>query len=466
MLKSLTSRMMVVLVVWLALSHLGSLWLYARKHEEAASLLQDALIADRIALMTRLLDAATDAERPHVFAMLNGPLSSIAPTAHTIEARPVVEGTRQHLFEHLVGLFLDRPNHDGIATEHRTTNDAAPQPTLLATLSATLDPGPHHLPAGTLEEIRTADTMMTHVRLSDGSTVQFVTPLLTVSPFSPLKIWAPLAAMLLSVLLSGAWMMSRAMRPLSALAKAADRLGKDLRSVPLPERGAREVRAAAHAFNTMQDRIQRLVEDRTAFAAALAHDIGTPITRLVLRLDDVAEPEIRVKMGSDLEQMQRMVRATLDFARTDFQSEPNERLDVVALVQSVAADLIDAGAEIDVTGPPHLVISTKPVALRRAVTNLVDNAVKYGGRTAIHVAKSQQPDALEIRIEDQGPGIPEPLLDDAFRPFRRLGHAEERVEGTGLGLSVARSVARSLGGEVSLANRPSGGLQVTLRIPG
>lgn len=464
MLKSLTSRVLVVLVVWLALSHLGSLWLYARKHEEAASLLQDALIADRIALMTRLLDAATEADRPRLLALLSGPLSHIGQTTRAVEKRPIVEGTRPHLFEHLVGLFLDRPDHDGIATAHRPAERWAPQPTLLTTLSGTLDPGPHHLPAGTLEEIRTTGNMTTDVRLSDGSNLQFVTPLLTVSPFSPLKLWTPLAAMLLSVLLSGAWMMSRATRPLFALAQAADRLGKDLHSAPLVERGASEVRSAVRAFNGMQDRIQRLVEDRTAFAAALAHDIGTPITRLVLRLDDVAEPELRAKMASDLGQMQRMVRATLDFARNDFQSEPSERLDVVALVQSVAADLIDAGASIDVFGPPHLVVATKPVALRRAVTNLVDNAVKYGGKTAINVAKSYQ--ALDIRIEDQGPGIPEPLLDEAFRPFRRLGQADmEGPEGTGLGLAVARSVARSLGGDVTLENRPSGGLVVTLRIP-
>ena len=280
MLQSLKSRVLLVLVVWLALSHLGGLWLYARKHEEAASLLQDALLAERIALVTRLVEHARPEERESLLKILDSPLVKVIPGGLDRELPAYVEGSRPHQFEHLVGLFLDRPDHHGIKTEHQTAS-AHNRSSLLAMLSAKLNPEPHHLPEGTLGDILTIGTVTTAVGLSGGGTIAFTNPLLTVSPFSPLKIWAPLAAMLVSVFVSGAWVISRATRPLMHLAKAADRLGTDLRAAPLIESGALEVRTASRAFNVMQDRIQRLVEDRTAFAAALAHDIGTPITRLV-----------------------------------------------------------------------------------------------------------------------------------------------------------------------------------------
>lgn len=465
MLNSLKSRVLVVLVVWLALSHIGSLWLYARNHEEAATLLQDALIADRIAFVVKLLDLTPRDARDELISHLNSPLIQVRRAAATNEPTPVVEGTRPHLFEHLVGLFLDRPDHDGIRTAHRFIAGNEARPTLLTTLSATLNPEPHHLPAGTLEEIRTIGGITTDIQLANGTQIVFTTPLLTVSPFSPLKLWAPLGAMLLSVLVSGAWMLSRATRPLIRLASAADRLGTDIRSAPLPERGAYEVRSAARAFNVMQDRIQRLIEDRTAFTAALAHDIGTPITRLVLRLDDMGESDLKNKISSDINQMRRMVRATLDFARMDFEAEPPERFDLVALLQSIADHMTDSGGQVTFTGSAHLAVTSRPIVLRRAVVNIAENAVKYGNAARISFAASGT--LIKIVVDDDGPGIPIALQEEAFRPFRRLSdEASPSVEGTGLGLVVARSVARSLGGDVTLANRETGGLRVTLALPG
>ena len=466
MLQSLKSRVLLVLIVWLALSHLGGLWLYARKHEEAASLLQDALLAERIALVTRLVEHARPEERESLLKIIDSPLVKVIPGGLDRELPPYVEGSRPHQFEHLVGLFLDRPDHQGIKTEHQTAS-AHNRSSLLAMLSAKLNPEPHHLPQGTLGDILTIGTVTTAVGLSGGGTIAFTNPLLTVSPFSPLTIWAPLAAMLVSVFLSGAWVIARATRPLMHLAKAADRLGTDLRAAPLIESGALEVRTASRAFNVMQDRIQRLVEDRTAFAAALAHDIGTPITRLVLRLEDLPESELKSKMRADIVQMQRMVTATLGFARTDFQAEASERVDVMTLVQSVADDLLDAGFKAEVHGPPHLGVMTKPMALRRAVANIAENAAKYAGNAHITVRTlGAHPPQLEVLIDDNGPGIPTALHEEAFRPFRRLvERIEELPAGTGLGLSVARSFARSLGGDVTLQNRAGGGLRVSLRVP-
>jgi signal transduction histidine kinase len=465
-LQTLKSRVLLVLVVWLALSHVASLWLYAGKHEEAATLLQDALIADRVALTTRLLDGADADERNRLLKRFQSPLVNVTVREAAVPPAPVIEGTRPHTFEHLVGLFLDRPDHWGIRTEHGTVDAKVAQANLLETLSATLNTAPHHLPAGTLEDIRAIGTIATDIAMPGGLVISVSTPLLSVSPFSIFKLWAPLAAMLLSVTLSGAWLLSRATKPLMVLEKAAERFGRDIHAAPLVERGAREVRTAARAFNVMQDRIKRLIEDRTAFAAALAHDIGTPITRLVLRLDDLPESDVRNKITSDVAQMQRMIQSTLNFARMDFQAEPSERFDVVTLVHSIASDVSDGTGTVRVHAPPELAISTKPIALRRALVNITENAVRYGKTAVITVARGDQKTGmLDISVDDAGPGIPSHLHEEAFRPFRRLCDDEASIDGTGLGLSVARSIARSLGGDVTLENRPSGGLRVSVSIP-
>jgi signal transduction histidine kinase len=466
-LKTLKSRALVVLVASLALSHLVGLWLYARKHEEAASLLQDALLADRIALTARLLEEAKPEERERLVARLDSPLVKISTRQAAVSPAPKIEGTRPHLFEHLVGLFLDRPGHEGIGTAYAPAVGPSTGQSLLAMLSATLDPGPHHLPAGTLDEIRTTGTVITGIALGDGGVIEFSSPLLTVSPFSALKLWAPLLAILLSVIVSGAWVLNRATEPLMTFARAAERLGEDIHADPLPESGAAEVRSASRAFNAMQERIQRLLEDRTAFAAAMAHDIGTPVTRLMLRLEELPESEVKARIASDIAQMQRMIKATLGFARAEFQAEPSERFDVVALVQSIADDLTDMGAPVTSSGVAHLPVVSKPIALRRAIANLAENAAKYGDRATITVSKpAEAPGVFVITIDDEGPGIPTHLHEEAFRPFRRLtAGSYDDVDGTGLGLSVARSVARTLGGDVALKNRPTGGLRVLLTLP-
>jgi signal transduction histidine kinase len=461
-LKTLKSRVLLVLVASLAVSHIAGLWLYARKHEEAASLLQDTLLADRIALTAQLLERAAPADRAVLVARLNSPLMKVSLQAAPTEPSPIIEGTRPHQFEHLVGLLLDRPDHNALWTNYRPAANGDGKTSLLATLSAAANTAPHHLPFSVLDDIHEVGQVTTVVGLADGARVTFLTPLLHVSPFSPLNLWAPLLAMLLSVMVSGAWVLSRATQPLMSLAQAAERLGADINAAPLPVNGALEVRSAAQAFNIMQERIQQLVEDRTAFSAAMAHDIGTPVTRLLLRLEDMADGDLKSRIESDIGQMQRMIRATLGFARTDFQSEPSERFDVVAMVQSIADDI--SGAAMTV-GLAHLTIMSKPVAVHRAVANITENAVKYGKRATITVAISTtMANSFTITVDDAGPGIPAHLHEDAFKPFRRFAESTD-IEGTGLGLSVARSVARSLGGAVTLENQPTGGLRVRVSLP-
>jgi signal transduction histidine kinase len=305
--------------------------------------------------------------------------------------------------------------------------------------------------------------VVAEISLSDKTWLRFATPLLTVTPFSLSKIGPPLAAMVASVLLIAAWVLHRSAQPLTQFAAAAERFGTDVHAPPLAERGPYEVRTAAHTFNLMQERILRLVEDRTALAAAIAHDLGTPITRLQLRAHEIEDERMRDQVLADLEQMRRMITATLAFARSDVTIEGTSTFDLASLIQSLCDDLADLGHEVAVDGPARLTVNSKPLGLRRVLSNLIENAIKYGGRARIAFADSNK--SIEIRIDDDGPGIPDHLKEEAFKPFRRLLAPGSPVEGTGLGLTIARSIARALGGDVALSDRSTKGLRATVVLP-
>jgi signal transduction histidine kinase len=227
------------------------------------------------------------------------------------------------------------------------------------------------------------------------------------------------------------------------------------------------VAQAAAAFNTMQARIRRFVDDRTAMLAAIGHDLRTPITRMRLRAEFVEDEGLRAKMLADLAEMEAMVAATLAFARDDAAAETAVPLDLAALVRTVADEANDlAGGEVvTVAGPSHLTLRARPVALKRALANLVGNAVAYAGSCRVTLG---QPEAgtVRITIEDDGPGIPEAELERVFQPFHRVERSRSReTGGAGLGLPIARTILRGHGGDVTLANRRGGGLVATVTLP-
>ena len=256
----------------------------------------------------------------------------------------------------------------------------------------------------------------------------------------------------------------RMTRPLRALAGAAERLSTDLDAPPLPQKGAREMRRAAAAFNEMQERLRRMVDDRNLMLAALSHDLRTIITRLRLRAEDIAEEERRTKALRDLADMEVMLREALDVAQGAASREGRRAVDLAALLRSLIDDLADAGREAAFEGPERLVVSCRPVALRRALANLIDNALRYGG--GAEVSLSQRPGGVLVEVSDRGPGIPETSREEMFRPFMRGEPSRNRsTGGTGLGLAVARSIFRAHGGEVTLGDRPGGGLVATAMLP-
>ena len=224
------------------------------------------------------------------------------------------------------------------------------------------------------------------------------------------------------------------------------------------------MRTAIRAFNRMQERLRRFVDDRTQMLAAMSHDLKTPLTRLRLRAEFVEDHEQQRKMLADLDEMSAMVESTLAFARDDAQGEPRMLVDLGVLVESVCENASDAGEDVSFSAPRGLDVTCRPTAISRAIANLVDNAVKYGG--SAHVDLTREPGRVIIAIDDSGPGIPAEEQQKVFAPFYRLERSRNRdTGGVGLGLAVARTIAREHGGDLALANRAGGGLRARLEIP-
>jgi hypothetical protein len=287
-----------------------------------------------------------------------------------------------------------------------------------------------------------------------------------------------LAAFVLMTVVAAAltiWAVRRLTAPVRTLAAAAEALGRDVNAPPLPEQGPLEVATAAAAFNTMAARIRRFVEDRTELLTAIGHDLRTPITRLKLRAEFMEDEEQRAKMLGDLEELESMVSATLAFGRDARGSEAVTALDLAELLRTIldeAGDAAPAAAErLEYQGPPHWTVRARPLALKRALTNLVSNAVQYGNSARVRLLPPASVGAagavVTMEIEDQGPGLSPSELERVFEPFHRGEPSRNReTGGVGLGLPIARNILRAHGGDVVLANRALGGLKATVTLPG
>lgn len=307
--------------------------------------------------------------------------------------------------------------------------------------------------------------LQAHLNLSDGSPLT-----IEIMPrgIMPVADWLPyvlVAQMLL--LMACAWLAVRqAIRPLGELAAAADALDPNKMSVPLSEAGPSEVAHAAMAFNAMRERIAQYLEERVQILAAISHDLQTPITRMRLRADMADDSPEKDKLVSDLGEIERLVQEGIAYARSSHSSgERKTRIDLASFIDSIAYDYQDTGKAVAVAGPVDGVASTKPHALRRILSNFIDNSLKFAGAAEIAVER-REGGAIAITVLDRGPGIPEEMLAVAMQPFFRLEQSRNReTGGTGLGLAIAQQLAATLGGSVRLYNRPGGGLAAEVVIP-
>jgi signal transduction histidine kinase len=272
-------------------------------------------------------------------------------------------------------------------------------------------------------------------------------------------------ALLVVVLVIALYVTARSItRPLSNLVRAAESLGRNVRQPKLEEKGARELRDAARAFNTMQDRLQRYLDSRTRVLAAMSHDLKTPLTRLRLQVETTLDdPAIQARFSKELDEMESMVRGGLALFRGLDDDETLAPIDIGALLATLQSEFTEMGSDVSVEGKAGQPFTGKPQALKRCLTNLIANAIKFGVRAKIIVEDGV---ALVIRVADEGPGIPPDELERVFEPFYRVESSRNRdTGGSGLGLSIARDVAQAHGGSLVAQNLPAGGLEAVLVLP-
>lgn len=302
------------------------------------------------------------------------------------------------------------------------------------------------------------------IPLPDGQWLSFATALPESGLGFSRQFLLSMGIMAIVILAVSVWAVRRVTAPLAAVSAAAERLGNDLNASPMPDTGTIETRQASRAFNTMQARLRSLIENRTRMLAAISHDLRTPLTLLRLRVENLQNEQERDKMLATIAEMDSMVGVTLQFARDEAATELQRPTDIAALVQSIVDDMADAGMPVKMEPAESIVYDCRSDALKRAIRNLLDNAVKYG--KAATVAIQTTPKVIEILIDDEGPGIPREELSRVFDPFYRLEESRNReTGGVGLGLAITQSIVQAHQGELVLSNRATPGLRARIVLP-
>lgn len=325
-----------------------------------------------------------------------------------------------------------------------------------------------HVPPGVrLLSIKSASSNVVEVqaRLEDGQAVTVYAQFsrLALLPLPPLFFY--LSFMLLTTMLVSIWVARRIVAPLGRFATAANRFGDDGTGEPLVEDGPAEVRRASSAFNRMRTRIMRLIEDRTNLLLAISHDLRTPLTRLRLRAEELdgGAAADRKRMLDDIQSMDSSITAAVTYLREGITGEPIEQADVPSILSTICDQFSDAGYVVEYEGPARLATRCQPLALGRAVNNLVDNATKYGSRVTVSLVIVAG--RFVIAVEDNGPGIPDDEKAKVVKPFYRSDPARQDIRGFGLGLAIVSRIAEVHGGTLTLKDRPTGGLRAELSLP-
>ncbi len=459
--STLFGQMILILLGGLLVSHLIGTWIYASDRAEAVRAVGGYAATQRIANLARLIDEAPPDWRSRIVAAAGDPTLQVtlSPSPPAIAAAPA-EGdgvpVRRYLAAQLPANLAEHLRVAVTAAGPPLSGFAHHMP--MGGMMAGPWAGPWAEPQGGWRALDAA------VQLSNGQWLSFSAGL---PPGGPLASWqfvVSMAVMAVIVVLTSAWAVRRVTAPLGVIAAAAERLGRDVNAPPVAEAGSREMRQAAHAFNDMQGRLQRLLENRTRMLAALSHDLRTPLTLLRLRTEGLQEGEERDRMLASIGDLDAMIDAVLKFTRDENAVEPWRRTDLTALVASIVDDMADAGLPVTMESSEPVVLECQSGGLRRAVTNLLDNAVKYG--TSARVELLTSPAAIRIVIDDAGPGIPDAELQRVFEPFYRLEQSRSReTGGTGLGLAIAQSIVQAHGGQVTLVNRSGGGLRAIVSLP-
>lgn len=470
---SLFGRTVLILLIGMLVSHAISIWVSSDARERAVRAVGGFAASQRIANLSRLIEEAPTDWRMRMAQALSDQtfsveLSSTAPDGVGGDERGAAATIRDAIASQLrewngrqIRVSVENPAIESGVLQGGVAHRFGPWGGM-----GPMDGMMHNMMGPAFEGGFGAwKSMQAAVRLSDGQWLTFATALPQSGPPFSWSFLITFAVMGILVLIVSAWAVRGVTAPIRTFARAADRLGRDVAAPPLEESGALEIRAAARAFNLMQSRVRRLVEGRTQMLAALSHDLRTPLTLLRLRTEDVENSEEREKMLATIGEMDAMIESTLAFARDEMLSEPRRRTDLSALVASIVDDMADAGMNVLMAPADPLPVECQPGAIKRVVSNLIDNAVKYGGRADVSIVHA--PDFTEIAVEDAGLGIPADMMEKVFQPFYRIEESRSReTGGVGLGLAISQSIAQAHGGEIVLQNKKGGGLRASLRLPG
>ena len=459
--RSLFGRLMLVLASGLIVAQLLSTAINLQERDSLLVRASGMQPAQRIADIVKLLDSMGPTERNRIVGIFNVPplVVSLERPAESDNSE-TVGGPHAAMFSAVLHAALgdDRSVRVTMAGKPPAWTPPATQMRRPFPMAGPMGPAAMHrfAPDGI--------SFMTQVRLQDGTWATFDTQITPESANLPWRLLLTLAALLAVVLVVSYVAVRWVTRSLHLLTSAADELGRDINRPPLPESGPVEVSRAAHAFNNMQARLIHFIEERTRILAAMSHDLKTPITRMRLRAEMLEDENLREKFEKDLLEMQAMVTQALDFMRGLSKGEPEQLVDVTALLETLQADNEAMGRKVTIAGDVAKPLRGVPQMLKRCIANLIDNAVLYGKQAEIQVAETAT--ELTLRIRDHGPGMPNTELECVFEPFYRLeGSRNRETGGTGLGLSIARNIARAHGGDVHLRNHENGGLEAILTLP-
>ena len=463
--KSLFGQTLLILLAGLIVSHAIGSWIYTADREQAVRAVGGFAAAQRIANLSRLLHEAPREWRERIVAALSDQTLRVS-----LSAQPPTFGGENEDED------ISKAIKEFLAEQVPTKSTIQPRVAVSASDGSTfaswhqmgpgrmMGPGPMMGRGPMMHGLGGFRDLQVAMPLPDGQWLSFATNLPDTGPAFSRQFLVSMAVMAIIILGVSIWVVRRVTAPLASLAVAAEHLGRDVTAPPLPETGTIETRQASRAFNDMQVRLRSLIENRTRLLAAISHDLRTPLTLLRLRAENVEDRQERDKMLATIAEMESMIAATLNFARDETVAEPRRPTDLASLLQSIADDMSDAGLPVTMEPAQPLVYECRPIALKRALTNLIGNAVKYGktARAAINATSK----TVEITIDDEGPGIPESELKRVLEPFYRVEESRSReTGGVGLGLAIALSAVQAHGGELLLSNRQTGGLRASIILP-
>ena len=453
LLRSLRVQLVLLIIISLGVAQFVSLWLFADERSLAIRAALGFEAAGRAANVARLIEEAPADLRPSIIRAANSPL-----VRFDLGTKPLVQHSDHSdggLVETRVRALLNDSYSRDIRVElHQIQGAILPLPNLS-----------HEMTEMHLAMMRgelSAIEMNLSISIAGGQwlnvSTRFERPPIQWPLYSMLTFGLTAMALLVAV----SWfVMTGLLGPLRRLARASERLGRGEGRDALPERGPQEVRELTAGFNRMQDRLTRFVADRTRVLAALGHDLRSPLTAMRVHSEMVEEDETRENLVATVEEMQSMVEATLTFAKGLSGNEPMQDVDLQSFLEALRGDMV---VPFVLSEGPEITVRLRPNAIRRALRNVIENAVRYGGSATLGWISADG--EIEISVTDRGPGIPTAELERVFDPFFRLEESRSlETGGHGLGLSIARSILRAQGGEISLANHPDGGLIATIRLP-